>query len=487
MRGDTYFQKLEAEYKTFLPDPAFPPTLSKPDFDRYLALGEKARAAMNVGEHDGAAAAYREQIRLLAVNPEPHVALAMIAALRKDGDGAIEHLRDAVYRGFTDLGRIERAEAWGAMKTDDRFHELQEALPDFARVERQWASWDSFQVVSPPAALAEAYREHSRREVIIEKMGPAWGPVVVRRWTKLNDRILAAVLEAYVAERADAADAGEALTRLMDLYAGGALGGWTRLPATLAPRLGKIADTALARFPDAPPRDGALTLNALARYADRDRKGRLADGAAGEVLAALSEVATRFPDSRFAPVATEGRVRTAYESGKAAEAGEILHAWESAHPEEVAGVRERLGTLALTVGGVPPFRATALDGSAVAPEDLRGKVVVFDFWATWCAPCVDGLPTLRSLADRHGEKVAVVGISLDDLDDLSEEALRSWIEARHVPGRHVFDGRGWDSTLVRSFGVKEIPFSVVVAADGKVVAVGETGRALEKAVKGALD
>jgi hypothetical protein len=66
------------------------------------------------------------------------------------------------------------------------------------------------------------------------------------------------------------------------------------------------------------------------------------------------------------------------------------------------------------------------------------------------------------------------------------EDLKAWLATEKVAGRHIQDGAGWDSEVVRQFGVKEIPFSVVVAADGTVLAVNEHGKGLEKAVAAAL-
>ena len=108
------------------------------------------------------------------------------------------------------------------------------------------------------------------------------------------------------------------------------------------------------------------------------------------------------------------------------------------------------------------------------------------FWATWCRPCVDEFPTIRRIAERHGEKVSVVGFSLDSGSDIDAEALRTWIAAQKLPGRQVRDGASWDSEIVRAFGVKEIPFTVLVDGTGAVLAVNEHGKALEKAVATAV-
>jgi thiol-disulfide isomerase/thioredoxin len=150
-------------------------------------------------------------------------------------------------------------------------------------------------------------------------------------------------------------------------------------------------------------------------------------------------------------------------------------------------VQMHLGELALRLSGLPEFRATSLEGRTIEPEALRGKVVLFDFWATWCPPCVEELSALRKISRQHGDEIVLVGVSLDDAEDLPADALREWIAKEKVPGEQICDGLAWESKLVKAFGVREIPFNVVVGPDGRVLAVNEHGKQLEKAVRAALN
>lgn len=68
----------------------------------------------------------------------------------------------------------------------------------------------------------------------------------------------------------------------------------------------------------------------------------------------------------------------------------------------------------------PPLRLSGLDGKEWSLAQLRGKVVVVNFWASWCAPCVDELPVLNALARRDPDKVAVVGVNYrEPLDSIA--------------------------------------------------------------------
>ncbi|HZY86294.1 MAG TPA: TlpA disulfide reductase family protein, partial [Gemmataceae bacterium] len=96
------------------------------------------------------------------------------------------------------------------------------------------------------------------------------------------------------------------------------------------------------------------------------------------------------------------------------------------------------------------IKYTSVDGRAVDLSKLRGKVVLVDFWATWCGPCVAELPNVRAVYDRyHAQGFEVVGISLDH----SRDKLAEYVKEKQVPWPQVFfdeEGkRGWANPLAR--------------------------------------
>jgi thiol-disulfide isomerase/thioredoxin len=488
--GEGFFERLLGEYEAFLPRLPFLPDLSPEDVARFAALGEEGRRRLREGDVAAAEAAFREQVRIFPPNPDPHVWLGTIAAMRGDKKAALDRLRAAVVRGFTDLRRLERAEGWQKVRGHPDFLALEDAVPRLLEIERRWAGWDAFRAGRVPEDVAGVEREYLLRKGVFEAMEPALGPRLKRLWDRVNERATAALLEAYVSEKPRATDLDKALERLLSLYSGGPLFRWEVLPGDVARRLGSVAKAALERFREGPLRAGALASKALSAYSDRDGRGALRPEAADEIRVALEEVLSRHRGSPFVPAAVEGLVRTELDLGRSDRAAAAFEAFRSAYGSD-REVREevlrRLGSLALVVGGVPEFRATDLDGRPLAAEALRGRVSVLHFWATWCPPCVEELPVLRRIAERYGDRVLLVGVSLDESEDLPAAEFRAWIARQAVAGRHIYDGLGWESDLVRAFGVTEIPFNVVVGRDGKVVAVGEHGRRLEKTVKAALD
>ena len=175
----------------------------------------------------------------------------------------------------------------------------------------------------------------------------------------------------------------------------------------------------------------------MAAFTQRDKNGALLPGRSEEIRTALNEVLNEHADSPLLATAVAGLVLTDVQTGRSAQATERYVGFRESHAGEddlLCSVQENLGDLALKLGGLPRFEATTLDGRSVDPEALLGKTVVFDFWATWCGPCIEEMPRLRKLEKKHGENVVLVGINMDWSDDLSSDELRSWIETQEVPG-----------------------------------------------------
>jgi thiol-disulfide isomerase/thioredoxin len=120
-----------------------------------------------------------------------------------------------------------------------------------------------------------------------------------------------------------------------------------------------------------------------------------------------------------------------------------------------------------------------LAGKEFDLRQWRGKVVLVDFWATWCPPCVKSLPALRQLYDRHhDEGFEVVGVSLDR----SREQLETFVRKKDLPWPQVFfpeQDSGGKNPLASKHQVAFIPTTFLVARDGRLAAVGAEGDKLE--------
>ena len=121
-----------------------------------------------------------------------------------------------------------------------------------------------------------------------------------------------------------------------------------------------------------------------------------------------------------------------------------------------------------------------LAGGQFDLKALRGKVVLVDFWATWCGPCVGEMPHLLGIYNRHHDAgFEVVGVSFD----LSRQALVRFVKDRQLPWPQIYfdreEQRGWQTPLGRKYGIRSIPRTFLIDRDGKVAKSELRGYSLE--------
>lgn len=127
----------------------------------------------------------------------------------------------------------------------------------------------------------------------------------------------------------------------------------------------------------------------------------------------------------------------------------------------------------------PPLEFTDLDGKIHNIKDYRGKVVIIDFWATWCGPCRAATPYLLKVYEKFKDKGLVIfGISLDT----SRKELTDYLEEHKIPWPQYFDGLGWQNKIWRQIGSGGIPLIIVIDQQGIVRHSDISAPELEQAV-----
>jgi thiol-disulfide isomerase/thioredoxin len=145
------------------------------------------------------------------------------------------------------------------------------------------------------------------------------------------------------------------------------------------------------------------------------------------------------------------------------------------------GTARRLGA----VGNVIDIKGKTVEGKEIDLAKLKGKVVLVDFWATWCGPCRAELPNIKKMYDRYNAKgFEVIGISLDD----DRDKLAEFLKEEKLPWPSIYDQAGKEGErLADLYGVMSIPQALLVAQDGKVVTLEARGPELNRLLAKLID
>ncbi len=129
----------------------------------------------------------------------------------------------------------------------------------------------------------------------------------------------------------------------------------------------------------------------------------------------------------------------------------------------------------------PEFAGKTVDGNELKLSDLRGKVVLVDFWATWCGPCIAEMPNVRKAHDKYGKEgdFVVLGVSLDE----DEKKVQRFVKKQNIPWPQIVAGPAEKNPIAKQYFVVGIPATFLIDAEGKIVAKDLRGRALQKEVR----
>jgi tetratricopeptide (TPR) repeat protein len=127
----------------------------------------------------------------------------------------------------------------------------------------------------------------------------------------------------------------------------------------------------------------------------------------------------------------------------------------------------------------PGFNVKSVSGDDLSLERLKGKIVLLDFWATWCGPCLAEMPSVKEVWKKYrGDQFVIVGVSLDR----DRGALNRYLSAEGITWPQVYDRASSQNSLSHIYGVHAIPHTVLIDQEGVVRAVGLRGGALSSKV-----
>lgn len=114
----------------------------------------------------------------------------------------------------------------------------------------------------------------------------------------------------------------------------------------------------------------------------------------------------------------------------------------------------------------PGFRYESIEGKMVALEDLLGKNVYIDVWATWCRPCLEQIPYLEKLQEElKGKNIVFVSISLDE----QKEKWQKMVKEKNMKGIHLIANGAWDSGIVKDYSIYGIPRFILINSKGEII------------------
>lgn len=192
---------------------------------------------------------------------------------------------------------------------------------------------------------------------------------------------------------------------------------------------------------------------------------------------------SKIPQEKRTYMLALGGMIAGLQSGKsplmATYAKKYIEMYGAKYPEAAAQLKNAVKATSSMMPGAeaPDFTMNTPDGQPLSLKDLRGKVLLIDFWASWCGPCRRENPNVvKAYKKYHDKGFDVLGVSLD-------KDKKRWLDAIEKDGliwHHVSDLKGWANAAAQLYGVRSIPHTVLLDKDGKIIARNLRGPALEQ-------
>ena len=281
-----------------------------------------------------------------------------------------------------------------------------------------------------------------------------------------HDRLLIHDLNTYITDNPKANDLDQAYLTIFE----------KAIAHDWFPENEALSKQYLAKYPEGAVRALAQIVGVMARAQAEDYPGALAGF--HELMASLGkpeqeEFAAKFADSLASTAAGAG------ETALARKVYQTLLDRYSESPALRQRVKDDLHRLDMVGSPAPSVVVKDLKGDAFRLETLKGKYVLVNFWATWCAPCVAELPRQQAAFAKYHEKgLEIVGVSLDE----TKNVVVDFIKAKNIPWRQIHNASA-DGDMVEAFGVGTIPATFLIDPNGTVIRLELRGAALDSTLE----
>ncbi|GEM_PF-1822284 len=477
----------------------------------YSVLTGQGYERIEAQDLEGALASFEKQLEMAPGNPEPHYHMACAYARSGKIDEALAELETAAAQGFWYANRVRNDSDLQPLADDPRLENILEEMEEKARdwSERIYKQSPATLSIDDAAVFADydsLEKEYSARLSHLEDNEYLYD---WRRREEVRLGVLdqwAAAIGRYLRDHPARSDREEAASGLVEVSAKyrQSYSFYSVFPVH-ASYTRSVADAYLSEFPDGPSADRVAWLRLLSEWFSRERPSSATsndESVETEPVAAKAALYTDEQIGRFLRQLGEFEEsrRGTYEAGKALawkvrltfdrneqrvdeDVRTLWNALEQRYGDDKQMSRyvsRWLKSVSFSVRGIRDFAGVDTNGKAWGPESMRGKVVLIDFWATWCGPCLSELPHLKEVYAEYKDRgFEILGVSLD-FDDRA--VFDAWLEKNDVNWPQIHEGKGWESTLAKQYDVRGIPFSVLIDRDGTVVGVDLRGEEVRKKV-----
>ena len=457
---------------------------------RVSKLQAESHRAFQAKDYPAAISALKELEQLAPGNPSVLYDLSCALALTGDKEQAIAYLQKATENGFQQWRHASEDPDLESIRDDDRTKNVIAKMKE--DVEKDATSRrDPYAAVSPEPcpstkSLTSILRYFAPKREQLRKEGFLSGPWPLYRtdWRYLRGQIDA--LKMYIETRPNAKDAPEAYLKIVETYCelhrpvgfNGLV-----LPGT-AKRMRLVVEEFVAAYPDNSfAREARYVLYSAeleAAMTETWASGKRDTNAWQEVVQRLGGAFVNLADESGGEK-TEGLalckvLHLGYESDKPDMQARLVARLSKSmddHKEVRTQAWEDAPLPLFAEMGTPDFSERDMDGVVRKLEDYRGKLLVLDFWATWCGPCMRELPEVKALHDEFaGKGVEFLGVALEDRKSMPLDKFKAWCEAQGVTWPQVYGGKVWKHPMRKAFHVRGVPTLIFIDREGKITGEG---------------